>query len=81
MQSVLVTACSSNGPMLSHITPRYRKPSDSARVNNDVPAKEEFMHNGEKVSSASAYLEMPQPIFFICIKLPHTKWLTFDVDP
>ncbi|KAJ8923694.1 hypothetical protein NQ315_010275, partial [Exocentrus adspersus] len=28
MQSVLVTACSSNGPMLSHMTPRYRKPAE-----------------------------------------------------
>ncbi|XP_068915984.1 serine-rich adhesin for platelets-like isoform X5 [Tenebrio molitor] len=30
VQSVLVTACTSNGPMLSHTPPRYRKPSESA---------------------------------------------------
>lgn len=50
MQSVLVTACSSNGPMLSHSTPRYRKTADIVRVNNsEVQHKEELLHNGEKV--------------------------------
>ncbi|KAJ8950307.1 hypothetical protein NQ318_021165 [Aromia moschata] len=52
IQSVLVTACSSNGPMLSHSTPRYRKPADTARTNNnELPNKEEFLHNGEKTNN------------------------------
>ncbi|KAG5895066.1 hypothetical protein JTB14_021032 [Gonioctena quinquepunctata] len=52
VQSVLVTACSSNGPMLSHSTPRYRKPSDSGRINNnDLTSKEEFLHNGDKTNN------------------------------
>ncbi|XP_063929223.1 uncharacterized protein LOC135141754 isoform X2 [Zophobas morio] len=48
VQSVLVTACTSNGPMLSHTPPRYRKPSESAGTNNEPSNKEEFLHNGEK---------------------------------
>lgn len=51
VQSVLVTACTSNGPMLSHTPPRYRKPSESAGTNNEPSNKEEFLHNGEKVIS------------------------------
>lgn len=47
VQSVLVTACTSNGPMLSHAPPRYRKPEIVA--NNEVVIKEELLHNGEKV--------------------------------
>ncbi|CAH1153429.1 unnamed protein product [Phaedon cochleariae] len=53
MQSVLVTACSSNGPMLSHTTPRYRKPMDIARTNNNEPMKEEFLNNGEKLQASN----------------------------
>ncbi|XP_044256419.1 uncharacterized protein LOC123006196 isoform X2 [Tribolium madens] len=48
VQSVLVTACTSNGPMLSHTPPRYRKSSESAGTNNEPSNKEEFLHNGEK---------------------------------
>ncbi|EFA10971.2 uncharacterized protein LOC103314818 isoform X2 [Tribolium castaneum] len=48
VQSVLVTACTSNGPMLSHTPPRYRKASESAGTNNEPSNKEEFLHNGEK---------------------------------
>lgn len=49
IQSVLVTACTSNGPMLSHTTPRYRKVDPERTNNNDIPNKEQFIHNGEKV--------------------------------
>ncbi|CAG9828288.1 unnamed protein product [Diabrotica balteata] len=52
MQSVLVTACSSNGPMLSHTTPRYRKVSEAARPHtSELPVtKGDFLHNGQKPS-------------------------------
>ncbi|KAJ8981470.1 hypothetical protein NQ317_006996 [Molorchus minor] len=51
LQSVLVTACSSNGPMLSHTTPRYRKPVDANRTNNNELPNKGFLHNGEKISN------------------------------
>ncbi|XP_045481523.1 uncharacterized protein LOC123685731 isoform X2 [Harmonia axyridis] len=48
MQSVLVTTCASNGPMLSQTPPRYRKSSDSTPVTNEMNLKGGYLHNGEK---------------------------------
>ncbi|CAG9855183.1 unnamed protein product [Phyllotreta striolata] len=50
IQSVLVTAGSSNGPMLSHTNPKYRKTSDKAHV-AEQSNKGDFLHNGEKPSN------------------------------
>ncbi|KAK9890152.1 hypothetical protein WA026_008958 [Henosepilachna vigintioctopunctata] len=48
VQSVLVAACTSNGPMLSHTPPRYRKASESTPINSEVNLKGAYLHNGEK---------------------------------
>ncbi|CAH0562505.1 unnamed protein product [Brassicogethes aeneus] len=50
VQSVLVTACTSNGPMLSHTPPRYRKPSETITSTNEVSNKQ-YLNNGDKQNS------------------------------
>ncbi|KAL3290294.1 hypothetical protein HHI36_023638 [Cryptolaemus montrouzieri] len=57
VQSVLVTACSSNGPMLSHTPPRYRKPSESTPINNEVNLKGGYLHNGEKQKDETKHFQ------------------------
>ncbi|XP_044765916.1 uncharacterized protein LOC123322135 isoform X2 [Coccinella septempunctata] len=62
VQSVLVTTCSSNGPMLSQTPPRYRKPSEVTPVNSEMNLKGGFMHNGEKKEEAKTF--QAAPVYF-----------------
>lgn len=46
VQSVLVSAGTSNGPMLSHSPPHYTKQNDANATDQN---KDEFLRNGGKV--------------------------------
>lgn len=48
VQSVLVSAGTSNGPMLSHSPPHYNKQTDCSESVNDQ-FKDDFLRNGGKV--------------------------------
>lgn len=48
VQSVLVAAGTSNGPMLSHSPPHYNKQSECSESTTDQ-YKDDFLHNGGKV--------------------------------
>lgn len=50
VQSVLVAAGTSNGPMLSHSPPHYNKQSECSETTTDQ-FKDDFLHNGGKVCS------------------------------
>lgn len=47
VQSVLVSAGTSNGPMLSHSPPHYNKQSECSESTDQY--KDDFLHNGGKV--------------------------------
>lgn len=72
MHSVLVTACTSNGPMLSHTPPRYRK--SEIIVNSETSIKEELLHNGEKVIKIVILISFCYQISFeICVIVKSKK--------
>lgn len=54
VQSVLVAAGTSNGPMLSHSPPHYNKQSECSETTTDQ-YKDDFLHNGGKVCLHLAY--------------------------
>ncbi|KAF7270211.1 hypothetical protein GWI33_016821 [Rhynchophorus ferrugineus] len=79
IESVLVNASTSNGPMLSHTNPRYRKQCEG--VESTTQTAKEFNHSVNKVPITGAKIFKNNAIYYaIRTKKPLSKKLDSDMQ-